>query len=562
MVNEAKQGANDPFRALAYEWAWALFDRAVCAHMRGDDALALADCRRLNAIWPRLESEASRRGYARSEYAGSTGRILVRPYFDFLEPVPGLLADQERRAKEGPHRTLPRLGGQKSPEKSERIAALISDLAELAQGQWGQPGGVRLAGNETAKALIAAGDDAVEPLLDCLENDTRLTRSVSFHRDFALNRRVIPVQDAANAALDEIFKVHFETQAEYRAYWQKYKSVPLTERWSRALLDDQAGRRQWMQAAANILSLTDGTAVYPWKNAPIPNATNHYAYVAESLRAKTAPSVAELFIRRAFEIAPTKYNSSEDCWTYQDAADLGLMLAVWDREAATAGLREIIRRCPALYAERANWSTGCAVVPERFAALADDLAESGDTTGLDNYAKWVSDKNLKDLEDALPGALAPLGHFPNQPSIQEASAKLFQPENGDWLASSWPGRALIRTRLVLNNAFRALILLGDKSESGTIVLRATGEFEIRTRGSSERGTLKRDGFAPNAGESVSFRVCDDVARRLSRIEGLPRLELYWPEAKRDGALVSIVQFLRENGNELKLKPAPWPVTDE
>jgi len=28
------------------------------------------------------------------------------------------------------------------------------------------------------------------------------------------------------------------------------------------------------------------------------------------------------------------------------------------------------------------------------------------------------------------------------------------------------------------------------------------------------------------------------------------------------SLPSIVQFLSENGKELKLKPAPWPVTDE
>ena len=258
-------------------------------------------------------------------------------------------------------------------------------LDELAQGQSGQPGGVWLAGNQTVKALISEGDGAVEPLLDCLENDKRLTRSVSFHRDFASQRRVLPVQDAANAALDEILKVHFETHSEYRAYWQKYKSVPLVERWYRTLLDDQAGRRQWMQAAANILSRTDGTVAYPWKNAPIPNATNHYAYLAESLRAKTGPSVAELFIRRALEIAPTKYHSSEDCWTFQDAADLGLMLAEWDRKAATAGLGEIIRRCPILYADREKWSTGCAVVPERFAALADAMAEFGDTTGLDIY---------------------------------------------------------------------------------------------------------------------------------------------------------------------------------
>jgi len=123
---------------------------------------------------------------------------------------------------------------------------------------------------------------------------------------------------------------------------------------------------------------------------------------------------------------------------------------------------------------------------------------------------------------------------------------------------------LLKSRLMLNKAFRALILraLGDKTDTGTIVLGTNGEFEIRTRGSSEAGTLNPDAFAPNVGESISFRVCDDVARRLSRIEGLPRLELYWPEAKRDVALASIVQFLNENGSELKLKRAPWPVTDE
>jgi len=53
--------------------------------------------------------------------------------------------------------------------------------------------------------------------------------------------------------------------------------------------------------------------------------------------------------------------------------------------AATAGLGEILRCCPALYADREKRTTGCAVVPERFAALADAMAEFGDTTGLDIY---------------------------------------------------------------------------------------------------------------------------------------------------------------------------------
>ena len=50
------------------------------------------------------------------------------------------------------------------------------------------------------------GDRAVTPLIDCLESDTRLTRSVQFWRDFARHRQVLPVREAAFAALTEILK--------------------------------------------------------------------------------------------------------------------------------------------------------------------------------------------------------------------------------------------------------------------------------------------------------------------------------------------------------------------
>jgi hypothetical protein len=162
------------------------------------------------------------------------------------------------------------------------------------------------------------------------------------------------------------------------------------------------------------------------------------------------------------------------------------------------------------------------------------------------------------LNDALPGALSPFGRFPNHPSIKEASARLFRATNGDWLSSPhWVD--LIKTRLVLNEAFRALILpaLADWTKAGTIVLKADGDFEIRTEGGSEGGLLNPDAWAPKAGEIISFRVCDNIARRLSRIDGLPILKLYWPEAKRDEVISLIVRFLKDNDGSLKLKPAAW-----
>jgi len=51
------------------------------------------------------------------------------------------------------------------------------------------------------QALEQEGESAVEPLLECFANDDRLTRSVSFGRDFQLERNLIPVARAAQAAL-------------------------------------------------------------------------------------------------------------------------------------------------------------------------------------------------------------------------------------------------------------------------------------------------------------------------------------------------------------------------
>jgi hypothetical protein len=117
----------------------------------------------------------------------------------------------------------------------------------------------------------------------------------------------------------------------------------------------------------------------------------------------------------------------------------------------------------------------------------------------------------------------------------------------------------MKTRLVLNEAFRALILpaLADRRKAGTIVLKANSDFEIQTEGGSEGGLLNPDAWAPKVGEIISFRVCDNIARRLSRIDGLPTLKLYWPEVRRDEALAVIVRFLKDNGNNFSVRPGGW-----
>ena len=81
---------------MANDLAWYHFDRAVCAHMRGDDAVALADARALTALQKAVEAKAKALGFPRQRRPGE-GREGTAPYIDFLGQLPELLADHERR---------------------------------------------------------------------------------------------------------------------------------------------------------------------------------------------------------------------------------------------------------------------------------------------------------------------------------------------------------------------------------------------------------------------------------------------------------------------------------
>lgn len=121
---------------------------------------------------------------------------------------------------------------QKISNQGERIAALIRNLELVQARQWGQPGGVDLSDDPVTAALIQEGDAAVDPLLDVLEQDKRLTRSVRFGRDFHMDRTVLPVSAAAMRALESILQIDFRGGApEIRAYWNKYKGMKLEDGW-------------------------------------------------------------------------------------------------------------------------------------------------------------------------------------------------------------------------------------------------------------------------------------------------------------------------------------------
>ena len=149
----------DPYLTWATEWAWGLFDRTLCAHMRGDERLALLTARQLAEAQPKIEATCAGRGFPRppSWESPQPATPTPKPYLGFLDQLPSLLADLERRAKEGNRQSVMQRGLQSITNQTERITALIRDLDLVAARQWGQPGWVNPADDPIVSALIQEG---------------------------------------------------------------------------------------------------------------------------------------------------------------------------------------------------------------------------------------------------------------------------------------------------------------------------------------------------------------------------------------------------------------------
>lgn len=533
-TNEIKLPEADPYLTWAGDWAWSLFDRMICAHERGDEKLALADARLLSAAQPQIEAECAKRGFARQPSWDWRRQKETQPYLNFLEPLPPLLADLERREKEGAHISVITTGLTNIPGQAKRVAALIRDLDLVQAHQWGQPGRVNLPGDPIMSALIAEGDDAVEPLMDCLEHDQRLTRSVGFGRDFQRGRTVIAVKSAADVALKSILQAEFSSAAEMRAYWNKYKSLKLEDRWY-AILNDDRARSRWPEAAANIVQPANITRFPGGFSTETPLPTNAPVLLrGECLRGKSDPSVTELLTRHALEM-PTNnlgaYDLSAGC-------QMAEYLARWDVPAALPVARTLSRRARTVMTysgqQLGNFVT----------ELSLARAQAGDPTAFDDYAAWIVTTTPAQFQQRNLECLDPFRRFPTNAALQAAAEKLFSHTNSAWGALPWKsdfGRDTVESDLVAVPAYRALLgrELEKTNACGTITLECPGYVRYKVADLNQSGSfviaLPESSSATN-GETASIRWCDWIAVALANGRCIAPFDPFAPAANRDLAI--------------------------
>jgi hypothetical protein len=115
-----------------------------------------------------------------------------------------------------------------------RIAALIDRLEDIDERQLAQPGGVELNDSPIYRMLAQEGADAIEPLIDALDYDRRLTRSYLFApRSFFPGRHLMSVSEVADALLREYYGLpvlRWNDPARRRAWLLRNKNRSLAER--------------------------------------------------------------------------------------------------------------------------------------------------------------------------------------------------------------------------------------------------------------------------------------------------------------------------------------------
>lgn len=354
----AKRDHLSPYLAylpLASDFAWFRFSRALSAHARGDDPSALADLRALDAFREAVDAKADEL-MLQGRKESPDGRKMGSPYIEFLDQLPELLADQERRARERANPLPP-------PAEGDQVTPLIRDLDQVTITFWSNPGGVYLGGSPVIQSLIAIGDDAVEPLIQAYRSDSRLSRAVVPSRSLIRDAWVLGVDRPARDAIVGILKTRRffapppgQESGEpppkaviadrMQAYWDKNKDIPLPERWYRTLADDQADVGDWLEAAGYIAQpenvttaggRPDGgglTRVEPKAPGGKPPLRG------EPLREGHSPTVTELMIRRMKSIADHPKNRKVGI---QRSVPMAKLLAAWDPAAAAPAIDDLLR---------------------------------------------------------------------------------------------------------------------------------------------------------------------------------------------------------------------------
>jgi len=525
-----------------FTWTWLHVERALSAHTRGDDVLALHDARIAARVLRAHGDELSQFRFA----SGWLDEIVLP-----------LLHDQERRAAE---RTAgissAHVNASTQDDAQAEVRRLIARLDDVGLHRRGLVDYVGPLRDATVQRLVELGEIAAEPLIEVLAHDDRLARHVSYWQVGLRSRSIWPVYHLAYFALVDILHTEFvepsvardartreEMLHSVRAYWQRYGRLSPPERWYALLRTDDAGVASWREAGMTLatpenrrVQTRESMFTATWD---AQNLGPRGPMRGESLRDDRAPSVSELLAARMHElmarartaepgpdVVPTQSVHEPYRSELTDAAcALAGDLVVWDRSASHEPLRQQLAECDALHC-RCMWAL--------FWLLGDDEAV------MSRYVSWLRGIDPRGVR--LFEVLRPLVGRDDDPAVRRAIPRLLRHRR-------W--RRVIRrsgwVRLEVR-AVREILLeeLRDRDLVGVLTIEAENGPYCRYQHRRDDGSPTQENVpcveddpCPPLGTRRQIRRVDELMETLARglsSRGAPNFRLYWSVSRRNAAI--------------------------
>jgi hypothetical protein len=474
---------------------------------------------------------ARRRGF-------TVGGAEVDSYLDFIDPLDALVADQKRRR-----------------DGSKLADPLIDALDQIAVRQWSQPGGVDVSSAPEVEAVVARGDDAVPALLDAVEHDDRLTRSVQFWRDFSRHRHLLTVSEAACVALAAILGTRAvvdwrdlrtpdgrrRAAASLRAFHTSHRTESREQRWFAVLADDHASYEQWCEAAEHIAPKPEPVFERGWNRPASPPAS---PLPGEALRARRDPSVTELLVRRLRVLVRDRTTSRTSPLYRNDVITAGAIataLGRWDARGAARVLRAEIRRCERIVARDDDGYARehAALVLSRH---VDALDRAGDRSAIRRFVRWLRRIEPSRFGSNVESVFDPLVARASEPEVDAFLRWAFHHRASPYqplLLGPTRVDRLIASALVRTRPFRERLLadLADLRGVGEVVAGRNGYVELERFG----------GYAADlpAGTRLPLRYADVIAWLLERAlpADAPRVQPHLSVEVRDRALTELRAYI-------------------
>lgn len=535
---------------------------AVNAHMRGDDELAY---QMANTLVDNADE------YEKFGASLQTGMVFMpdettgkKTMFSYILPADQLAKDSERRMKEGA-KTVDMASLDKMSSK-DRVAKLIELLDQVSARQWGQPGGVNLADDRIVQALIKEGNVAGDALLDCIEKDTRLTRSVSFGRDFFPTRNLLTVKSAAFAAFCGITQIDAygpnmrrqPTVADLRGMWAKNKNLIPAERWFNVLKDDKSSHQQWVAAAQwlaepkDVMHKGGGWVTIPKQENGKPVSPSKFT----DLPVAKKTELPKLLEQRARTI---EQQNTDPSTRRLHEHDMALQLAVIAHQIQPSKPLALLKELMKLAMdEKTHYAAYIGEINgERLSASFAILIAAKEPRAIEDYLDWLM--SCKQEFFFRSSIFKPLEQMPPD-KANKAVGDLLTLESSVYnvktnLEKQGPHsiEQLLSSPLILYRSFRSMYLdlLKDKAAIGSVdVDEERKTVTIKGKKGWQMGTQQiSESDLPEARRAVC-RTCDYFAKSLSYMKGAPAFSIYWSETRKDAAIKELASFLANQWQDI------------